>query len=87
MVSKNFVIKNEMGLHMRPASLFVTEMAKFSSNVNIIFNGKEINGKSIMNIIAGCIKCGSEITVACDGSDEKEMLEKAQELIESGFGE
>ncbi len=87
MVKKEFVIKNEMGLHMRPASMFVTEMTKFSSNINIVFNGKEINGKSIMNIIAGCIKCGSEITVECDGADEVQMLEKAQELIESGFGE
>lgn len=87
MVSKDFTIKNKMGLHMRPANVFVTEMTKFNSDVNIIMNGKKINGKSIMNIMAACIKFGSEITVECDGADEAEMLAKATELIESGFGE
>ena len=40
-----------------------------------------------MNIMAACIKCGSTITVECDGADENEMLAEATELIESGFGE
>lgn len=87
MVSKEFTIKNKMGFHMRPANVFVTEMTKYASSVNIIFNGKTINGKSIMNIMAACIKCGSTITDECDGADENEMLAEATELIESGFGE
>lgn len=87
MVSKEFTITNKMGMHMRPANTFVTAMAKYSADINIIFNGKAINGKSIMNIMAGCIKCGSQITVECDGEDENEMLAEATQLIESGFGE
>lgn len=87
MVSKEFTIKNKMGFHMRPANVFVTEMTKFSSDVNIIFNGKTINGKSIMNIMAACIKCGSTITIECSGEDEAQMLEAASALVESGFGE
>lgn len=87
MVSKEFTLKNKMGFHMRPANVFVTEMTKFSSDVNIIFNGKTINGKSIMNIMAACIKCGSTITVECNGADENEMLNAASSLIENGFGE
>ena len=82
MVQKTFTITNKMGLHMRPANIFVTEMSKFSSDIEILFNGK-----SIMNIMAGCIKCGSEITVECSGADENEMLQKVEELIASGFGE
>lgn len=72
---------------MRPANIFVTEMLKFSSDIEIIFDSKTIDGKSIMNIMAGCIKCGSEITVKCSGPDEAEMLKKVEELIASGFGE
>lgn len=87
MVSKEFTIKNKMGFHMRPANVFVTEMTKFASDINIIFNGKTINGKSIMNIMAACIKCGSIITVECSGADENEMLNAASTLIEDGFGE
>lgn len=87
MVSKDLVIKNKMGFHMRPANIFVTQMTKYASNVFIIFDGKEINGKSIMNIMAACIKCGAKITIKCDGEDEKAMLEEAVKLVEDGFGE
>ena len=72
---------------MRPANVFVTAMTKYASDVEIIAGEKKINGKSIMNIMAACIKCGSEITVECNGPDENEMLQEAVAMIESGFGE
>ncbi len=87
MLSKNFVISNAQGLHMRPAGTLASEMGKFSCNVSIHFNGNTINAKSLMNIIAACIKCGSEIKVVCDGADEQEAMDKISELIESGFNE
>lgn len=87
MVSKTCTLKNKMGLHMRPANIFVSAMTKFSSDVNILFKGEKINGKSIMNIMAACIKYGDEITIECSGDDEAEMLKQAMNLIESGFGE
>ena len=87
MVSKTITIKNEQGLHMRPAGIFAKEMTAFDSDVQIEYNGKKINAKSVMNIIACCIKCGSEITLECSGTDEQAALDKAVELIESGLGE
>ncbi len=87
MVSKSVVIKNEQGLHMRPAGLLAKELKPFHSDINLIFNGKKINAKSVMNIIAGCMKCGSEIVIECEGEDEQAALDKAVELIESGLGE
>lgn len=87
MVSKTTKIINETGFHMRPANVFVTAMTKYASNINIIANEKKINGKSIMNIMAACIKYASEITIECDGPDEQAMLDEAITLIDSGFGE
>lgn len=87
MVSKTTKIINEQGLHMRPAGVFAKEMAAFSAEINIVMNGKKINGKSVMNIIAACIKCGTEITIECTGDDEQAACDKAVSLIESGFGE
>lgn len=87
MVSKDFTITNKMGLHMRPAQVFVQAMSKYASDVTVKFNGKDINGKSIMMIMAACIKCGANITVVCNGADENEMLAEASAMIESGFGE
>ena len=87
MVAQTVKVVNEQGLHMRPAGVFAKEMTKFSCAVTLDVAGKKINAKSVMLIIAACIKCGAEVTIECDGADEKEALAKAVELIESGFGE
>lgn len=87
MVSQKVVIKNEQGLHMRPAGVFAKGMAKFASDVKINFNGKTTNGKSLLNIIGAGIKCNSEIEIVCEGADEAEALATAIEMIESGLGE
>lgn len=87
MISKEFTIKNKMGFHMRPASLFVTAMSKYLSDVDIIHNGNRIDGKSMMHIMTACIKCDSKITIECDGADEKEMMEEVSQLIQSRFEE
>ena len=67
MVSQVTKVINKEGFHMRPANMFVKEMTAFQSDVHLILNGKDINAKSIMNIMAGCIKCGS-ISVNTDKS-------------------
>ena len=87
MVSQTVKVINAQGLHMRPAGVLAKEMTKFKSAITLETAGKKINAKSVMLIIAACIKCGAEVTVECEGDDEKEALAKAVELIESGFGE
>ena len=47
----------------------------------------EVNAKSVMNLIAACIKFGAEIRIVCDGEDEEAALSEAAGMIESGFGE
>ena len=85
MVSKETVVIDKMGLHMRPANNFISAMTKYKSDITIDFDGKKINGKSIMNIMAACIKYGSHITITCEGEDEQQMLDEAGKLIESGL--
>ena len=64
MVSEKVTVINKAGFHMRPASLFVQAMAKYKSAINIVYNGKNIDGKSIMNEqallaeAAGLVKSG-----------------------------
>ena len=81
MVSKELVLTNAQGFHMRPASVFATAMGKYSCDVTIKFNDNQYNAKSLLNMIAACIKCGSEIEVVCDGADENEALAEAVQLI------
>lgn len=87
MVEKKYIINIEQGLHMRPAGVITNTMMKFDCDVNLVLNGNKVNAKSIMNIMASCIKKGTEIIVECDGPQEQEALDKFQELYESGFGD
>lgn len=87
MVSQKTKVVNKEGFHMRPANNFIKEMAQFKSKVTFDIDGKEVNAKSIMNIMAACIKFGTELTVICDGEDEQAALDKAVGLIESGLGD
>lgn len=87
MVSKKLTIKNESGLHARPAGVLAGAAGKCDSDVTIKAGEKVIKAKSILNIMAAAIKCGTEIEICCEGATEKEDLEKLVELIESGLGE
>ena len=82
MVSAKTKVINPLGLHMRPAQLFVAAVTPFRCSVTVVLEKKEINAKSIM-----CIKQGSEIEIRCDGEDEEEALTTAVKLVESGLGE
>ena len=85
MVSQKTTVVNAEGFHMRPAGVFANAMGKYKSDVYLNVNGNRVNGKSLMNIIAACIKCGTEVEVECSGEDENEALAKAIELIDSGL--
>ena len=54
MVSESFTIINKLGLHMRPASLFVQAMSKYDSDLTILFQGKSIDGKKEGDVRVEC---------------------------------
>jgi phosphocarrier protein len=87
MVSKEFTINNELGMHMRPASLLSQMAAKYQSNITVKHNGKDFNAKSVMLLMTALIKCGSEIEVVCDGPDEEAALAEITAFIDSGMGD
>lgn len=87
MIAEKVMIKNEQGLHMRPAGVLAKVAAKYPCDVKLITGEKEINAKSIMMIIGGCIKCGMDVEIVCNGEQEEEALEEIKALVESGFGE
>lgn len=87
MVSKKVVITNPSGLHARPASVLALAAGRCRSNVVMIYGEKEIQIKSVLNIMAAAVKTGSEVEVRCTGATEEEDLKTIVELIESGLGE
>ena len=87
MVERKVTVVNPTGLHLRPAGLLCQTSMKFDSKVMIFYKEKEINAKSVLNVMASGIRCGDEITVHCDGPDEKEAIEAVCNLIETGLKE
>ncbi|KOA18105.1 phosphocarrier protein HPr [Clostridium homopropionicum DSM 5847] len=86
-MEKTVVIKNEKGIHIRPAGEFVKTASKYKSQVQIDFKGKKVNGKSVMILMSLGLKKGNEITIITNGEDAEEALNALVELVESGFGE
>ena len=87
MITEKITVKNEQGLHMRPAGVLAKAAAKYPCDVKLIVGEKEINAKSIMMIIGACIKCGMDVEIVCTGEQEQEALGEIKALFESGFGE
>ncbi len=87
MVSKVVKVVNPHGIHMRPAQIFVAAVQKYPCDIFFQYGNKRINAKSLMNLMAACIKCGSELTVVCSGDQEEEAMAEAVALIQSGLGE
>lgn len=87
MVSKKVTVINPSGLHLRPAGVLSQTAMQFKSKTIIECGEKNIVAKSVLNVMAAGVRCGTEITVVCDGPDEEEALAKITEAIESGLGE
>jgi len=85
--SNKVTIINKLGLHARPAAMFVQLANKFESDIFLTKNGVEVNGKSIMSVMMLAIESGSEVTIRAMGRDENEAVDELSSLIESGFDE
>ena len=83
MVQKKFTLKNEIGLHARPASNFVKAAATFKAEVTFIKDEKEYNGKSIISVLSiGAVR-GTELTLQISGIDEEAAIEALTQVIEN----
>jgi len=86
-VSKEFKIKNKLGLHARAAAQFVRLVSKFSSEIKVTKDGFNVNGKSILGVLSLAAIHGSTIMIEVKGKDAESALHEIEELVESGFGE
>lgn len=87
MVSKKVVINNPTGLHLRPAGNLCKEAVKYQSRIVFNYRNSTTNAKSVLSVLAACVKQGEEIELVCEGEDEKEALENIVKIIEEGLGE
>jgi len=80
-------VTNRLGMHARPAALFVSHASKFKSEIFIEKKGLRVNGKSIMGVMMLAAEMGSELIIYAEGEDEIEAVKSLVALVSSGFGD
>jgi phosphocarrier protein len=81
MITKDFTITSEVGLHARPATLLVQEASRYSSEIELHYSSKKVNVKSIMGIMSLGLSKGKQFEITINGHDEEEALEGIKALF------
>ncbi|MBM7600709.1 phosphocarrier protein [Virgibacillus halotolerans] len=87
MKEQTFKITAETGVHARPATLLVNKAGQYESEVEVSYNDKKVNLKSIMGVMSLGIPNGAEITITATGGDEEDALKGVSEVIKEHLGE
>ena len=86
-IEKEITIINRLGLHARPAAMFVRIASRYRSEVWVAKEGEQINGKSIMGLMMLAAGQGSKLTIRCEGADADKVMAELEELIRQKFNE
>src|SRR6201997_4117424 len=86
-IIKEIAIENRLGLHARPAAMFVRVASRHRCEVWVSKEGEEINGKSIMGLMMLAAGQGSKLRIRCEGPDAEKAMEELEELINARFNE
>ncbi|PLV52596.1 HPr family phosphocarrier protein, partial [Erwinia sp. B116] len=90
LLTEEFVIRNEHGLHARPGTALVSVIKQFNCDVtvtNLDGSGKPANGRSLMKVVALGVKKGHRLRFTASGEDARAALDAVGEAIASGLGE
>ena len=85
MVSCEITIKNNVGLHARPATFFIQKANSFKSSIWVERDERRVNAKSLLGVLSMGIVKGMTVTLLADGEDETEALKGLSDLIDTGF--
>lgn len=86
-VENTIVITNKVGLHARPATLFVQKAASFQSRIQVSYGEKSANAKSIVGVLKLGASMGATLAIRAEGEDAAEAISALLELVERKFDE
>jgi phosphocarrier protein len=86
-LEKEVTVINRLGLHARPAAMFVRIASRYRAEIWVSKESERVNGKSIMGLMMLAAGQGSKLKIECDGPDAGKALEEIEELIQSRFNE
>jgi len=81
LIEKKLTIQNELGLHARPAALFVQIANKYESDIVVKRGRQEVNGKSIMGLLTLAAEKGAILHIKVNGPDAKEAVQELEKVI------
>jgi len=87
LMTKEFLVANKLGIHARPAALFVKTANRFACDIFVEKDGEKVNGKSIMGLMMLAAGPGSKLTIHADGSDAAKALNEIEGLLKRKFDE
>lgn len=77
----SYIIKDEIGIHARPAGLLAKEAKSFTSKITIEANGKSADVTRLMAVMGLGVKTGAEVVIKAEGDDEDAAIAKMQEFM------
>jgi phosphocarrier protein HPr len=87
LMTREFLVSNKLGIHARPAAMFVKIANRFSCNIFVEKDGEKVNGKSIMGLMMLAAGPGSKLTIHADGHDASAALAELETLMNRKFDE
>jgi phosphocarrier protein HPr len=86
-MTKDFMVSNKLGIHARPAAMFVKTANRFACDIFVEKDGEKVNGKSIMGLMMLAAGPGSKLTIYAEGNDASQALAELETLIKRKFDE
>ena len=86
-IAEKVTLTNKLGLHARPAAILVQEASKYSSSIELEFDGMKVNGKSIMGVMMLAAAYGTEIILTANGEDADAAISALKALFDRKFDE
>lgn len=86
-LNRNYVLINQVGLHARPASIFVQTAARFNASIQVTCNGRQADARRILQVLQLGARKGDVLQIRAEGDDAEAALQALGEIIANRFGE
>lgn len=86
-LTKEITVQNKLGIHARPAAMFVKTASRFACEIMVEKDGETVNGKSIMGLMMLAAGPGSKLMLHADGTDAQAAVSEIEELLKRKFDE
>ena len=87
MYTKDVEVKNQVGLHARPATFFIQKANEFKSSIWVEKEDRRVNAKSLLGVLSLGFMGGTTVRILAGGPDEETAVDELVKLVESGFAE